>query len=65
MAWLLLWIIALRDSERRATEATDWMKPAQWTGNYWGPTATRARSAGRAVWLALVQKRLTPGVSHH
>jgi hypothetical protein len=47
MAWLLLWIIALRDSERRATEATDWMKPAQWTGNYWGPTATRARSAGQ------------------
>src|SRR5262249_5398134 len=25
----------------------DWMKPPTWSGNYWGPAAIRARSAGQ------------------
>ena len=37
---------ALQTYEPGAAEATDWMKPPSWSGNYWGPAATRARSAG-------------------
>ena len=33
--------------EPGAAEATDWMKPPTWSGNYWGPAATRAGSAGQ------------------
>jgi hypothetical protein len=40
-------MIALANSERGAAEATDRMKPPTWTGNYWGPAATRARSTGQ------------------
>ena len=47
MAWFCFWMIALYNSEQGAGEATDWMKPAAWTGNYWGPDATRARLAGQ------------------
>jgi hypothetical protein len=39
-------MIALATYEPGAAEATDWMKPPSWSGNYWGPAATRARSAG-------------------
>jgi len=39
-------MIALATYEPGAAEATDWMKPPGWTGNFWGPAATRARSAG-------------------
>ena len=39
-------MIALATYEQGAAEATDWMKPPSWSGNYWGPAATRARSAG-------------------
>jgi hypothetical protein len=47
MVWFSFWIITLWNSEHGAGEATDWMKPAAWTGNYWGPEATRARLAGQ------------------
>ena len=40
-------MIALGTAEQGAAEATDWMKPAAWTGNYWGPAATRARLTGQ------------------
>jgi hypothetical protein len=46
MAWFCFWMIALWNTEQGASEATDWMAPAGWTGNFWGPEATRARLAG-------------------
>ena len=46
MLHLICWMIALATYEPGAAEATDWMKPPSWSGNYWGPAATRARSAG-------------------
>ena len=52
MAWFCLWMIALTNSEQGAGEATDWMKPTTWRGNYWGPEATRARLAGQLPPLA-------------
>jgi hypothetical protein len=51
-------MIALWNSEQGATEATDWMKPAAWRGNFWGPAATRARSAGQ-----LPQPPTTPAMA--
>jgi hypothetical protein len=47
MFWFCCWMIALGNSEGTASEATDWMKPPTWTGNYWGPAATRARATGQ------------------
>ena len=47
MIWICFGIIALWNFEPGAAEATDWMKPPTWTGNYWGPAATRARSRGQ------------------
>ena len=47
MGWFCLWMIALWNSEGRAGEATDWMRPPAWSGNYWGPAAYRARLAGQ------------------
>jgi hypothetical protein len=40
-------MIALGNPDRGAAEATDWMKPPGWTGNFWGPAATRARATGQ------------------
>jgi hypothetical protein len=40
-------MVALGNSGLGASEATDWMKTSKWTGNYWGPAATRARQAGQ------------------
>jgi hypothetical protein len=40
-------MIALWNAEQGAGEASDRMSPAGWTGNYWGPDATRARLAGQ------------------
>jgi hypothetical protein len=40
-------MIALSTYEQGAAEATDWMKPSAWTGNFWGPAATHARAAGQ------------------
>ena len=47
MFWLCCWLIALWNCERGAEEETDWMKPPGWSGNFWGPVASRARSAGQ------------------
>jgi hypothetical protein len=44
--WFSCWLIALWNYEQGAAEATDWMRPATWTGNFWGPAATRARLTG-------------------
>ena len=43
MLYFIAWMIALATYEQGAAEATDWMKPPTWSGNYWGPAATRAR----------------------
>ena len=40
-------MVALGNAEQGAAEATDWMKPPTWTGNFWGPAATRARLTGQ------------------
>jgi hypothetical protein len=47
MAWFCFWMIAIWNAEQGAREVTDWMTPAGWTGNFWGPDATRARLAGQ------------------
>jgi hypothetical protein len=47
LAWFCCWLMALSTYERGPEEATDWMKPPAWTGNFWGPAANRARSAGQ------------------
>jgi hypothetical protein len=47
MFWFCCWTIALWSSEREAEVATDWMKPPAWSGNFWGPAASRARSSGQ------------------
>jgi Permuted papain-like amidase enzyme, YaeF/YiiX, C92 family len=44
--YFIAWMLALATYEQGAAEATDWIKPPSWAGNYWGPAATRARSAG-------------------
>jgi hypothetical protein len=41
------WLIALATYDRGTGEATDWMKPPSWSGNFWGSAATRARLAGQ------------------
>ncbi len=46
MNWLCYFLIVLGSGEQGAAEATDWMKPVSWTGNFWGPAATRARRTG-------------------
>ena len=46
MLHIICWMIAVATYEPGTAEATDWMKPPAWSGNYWGPAATRARSAG-------------------
>ena len=47
MLWFCCWLIALSNGEETSREATDWMKPASWSGNYWGPDAIRARLSGQ------------------
>src|SRR5262249_46500919 len=47
MFWFYCLLLTLGRSDRGAAEATDWMKPAAWTGNFWGPPATRARATGQ------------------
>ena len=46
MAWFYCLMIVLGSGEQGAAEATDWMKPPSWTGNFWGPAATRSRKTG-------------------
>jgi hypothetical protein len=40
-------LVALANADQGAAEATDWMKPPSWRGNFWGPAATRARATGQ------------------
>jgi hypothetical protein len=47
MFWFYGLMIVLSTHEQGAAEATDWMKPSTWTGNFWGPAATRARLTGQ------------------
>jgi Permuted papain-like amidase enzyme, YaeF/YiiX, C92 family len=47
MIWFYCLMITLGSSEQGAAEATDWMRPSAWTGNFWGPAATRARATGQ------------------
>ncbi|MDG3007749.1 YiiX/YebB-like N1pC/P60 family cysteine hydrolase [Paludisphaera mucosa] len=46
MTWFYCLIAAFGMAGKDAAETTDWMKPATWRGNFWGPAATRARSTG-------------------
>ncbi len=46
MLYFIAWMLALARYEQGSAEATDGMKPPSWSGNYWGPAAIRARSAG-------------------
>jgi hypothetical protein len=47
MLYFIAWMIALATYERGNTEATDWMQPPGFSGNYWGPAAWRARRMGQ------------------
>ena len=64
-------MLALSTGEPTSAELTDWMKPINWSGNYWGPDATRARLTGQlpplpmtpamARWNAWGRKTLREG----
>ena len=64
-------MLALSTGEPTSAELTDWMKPINWSGNYWGPAATRARLNGQlpplpmtpamARWSAWGRKTLREG----
>jgi hypothetical protein len=45
--YLIAWMIALTIYERGNAEPTDWLQPPGFSGNFWGPAATRARAAGQ------------------
>ena len=47
MFYFIAWIIALSTNGQWVAEPTDWMKPPDWSGNFWGPAATRARGTGQ------------------
>lgn len=47
MIWFYSLMVTLGSSGQGAAEATDWMKPPSWTGNFWGPAATRLRATGQ------------------
>ena len=51
MLWLYSLMIVLGSGDQGAAEATDWMKPSHWTGNFWGPAATQARLTGQLAAL--------------
>ena len=53
MFWFCCWMLALSTGEPTSAELTDWMKPINWSGNYWGPAATRARMSGQLPPLAM------------
>jgi hypothetical protein len=64
-------MLALSTGEPTSAELTDWMKPIHWSGNYWGPAATRARMNGQipplpmtpamTAWSAWGRKTLREG----
>jgi hypothetical protein len=45
--WFFCWIVALSTYDQSACEATDWLKPPGFAGNFWGPVACRARLTGQ------------------
>ena len=47
MLWFCCWVVALWTYEQGLEDGLDLMRPPTWAGNYWGPAASRARSAGR------------------
>src|SRR5262249_51253623 len=47
VSWFCCWMIALATSGRGAEEAPGWLRPPTWSGNFWGPAASRARLAGQ------------------
>ena len=47
MLWFFCWTIALFNYEQGAAEPTDRMVPPGFSGNFWGPAASRARSIGK------------------
>jgi hypothetical protein len=47
LPWFSCWMVALFTYDRGPWEPTDWMKPPDWSGNFWGPAASRARSTGQ------------------
>ena len=53
LLWFCCWMLALSTGEPTSAELTDWMKPITWSGNYWGPAATRARMNGQLPPLAM------------
>lgn len=53
MLYFLAWIIALLNSDGNMTATAEWLRPPGWTGNLWGPAATRARAEGRLPPLPL------------
>ncbi|AMV37789.1 YiiX/YebB-like N1pC/P60 family cysteine hydrolase [Planctomyces sp. SH-PL62] len=59
MLYFICWMVALASYEQSAAEPTDWMEPPGWTGNFWGPAATLARTDGRLPPLPT-----TPAMAH-
>ena len=53
MFWFCWWMIAFCNDERGLEERSDWMRPAAWSGGFWGPAASRARSAGELLPLPM------------
>ena len=53
MFWFCCWMIAFWNDERGLEERSDWMRPAAWSGRFWGPAASRARSAGELLPLPM------------
>jgi hypothetical protein len=47
LIWFFCWILALSTYGQTAGEATDWMKPPGFAGNFWGPAAWRDRLRGQ------------------
>jgi Permuted papain-like amidase enzyme, YaeF/YiiX, C92 family len=45
--YFIAWMVALATYEQANGEPTDWMKPPGFSGNFWGPTACRARLTGQ------------------
>jgi hypothetical protein len=44
--YFIAWMIALATYDGGNAEATDWIQPAGFSGNFWGPAAWRARRMG-------------------
>ncbi|MFO0889687.1 MAG: YiiX/YebB-like N1pC/P60 family cysteine hydrolase [Isosphaeraceae bacterium] len=53
MLYLLCWVLALSRYDLGASEPTDRLRPAGWTGNFWGPAAERARRTGELAPLPM------------